>query len=187
LEAGLHWLVRWMEEHHGLAVDVRMEPGAEPESDQVRVLLFEVARELLFNVVKHAGVNRAEVQVHAVEHTSDVRMIVSDTGAGFAAEAQGGGGTRGGFGLVSIHERLGFLGGRLEVHSEPGRGTRAAVTLPRGGNAGPSGLETDVPLATHAHHAATPQLDVAGGTPASIRVLLADDHKILRDGLASLL
>ena len=58
-------------------------------------------------------------------------MTVSDTGAGFdPAAPPATPSERGGFGLMSIRERLGLLGGRVEIESAPGRGTRVVVTVP---------------------------------------------------------
>ena len=54
LAAALEWLGRHMQETCGLVVEVEADPQAEPESEDLRILLFEAARELLFNVVKHA-------------------------------------------------------------------------------------------------------------------------------------
>src|SRR5699024_2742125 len=50
LAAALEWLGRWMEEQHGLAVHLRAAADADPAADDLRVLLFQAARELLFNV-----------------------------------------------------------------------------------------------------------------------------------------
>jgi len=58
-------------------------------------------------------------------------MTVSDTGAGFNPAAPSAAPSeRGGFGLMSIRERLGLVGGRVEIESAPGRGTRVVVTVP---------------------------------------------------------
>ncbi|MHC5034038.1 MAG: sensor histidine kinase, partial [Planctomycetota bacterium] len=93
------------------------------------VLLFQTVRELLLNVVKHAAANAATVSVHAED--GEVRISVEDDGVGFDAAALGVHGHRTeGFGLFSIRERLDHLGGRLELQSEPGAGTRAVVTAP---------------------------------------------------------
>ena len=54
----LEWLSRQMQLTHGLLVDVQAEVQAEPEGEDIKVLLFQSVRELLFNVVKHAGGNR---------------------------------------------------------------------------------------------------------------------------------
>ena len=58
----LKWLAQWMHEKHGLTVDLDIEENVETTQD-VRALLFLAVRELLFNIVKHAGVNQAGVRL----------------------------------------------------------------------------------------------------------------------------
>jgi len=114
---------------HGLRVRVVDDKRPKPLHRDVLGLLFQGVRELLMNVVKHA--HSADATVTLERSGSEVRMTVSDTGAGFdpgappAAPSE-----RGGFGLMSIRERLGLVGGRVEIESAPGRGTRVVVTVP---------------------------------------------------------
>jgi signal transduction histidine kinase len=90
------------------------------------------ARELLFNIIKHAGATKARL---AIRRDSDTLQIdIKDDGAGFKPSERsyhGMGG--GGFGIFSIRERLRPLSGRLEVESAPGRGTRVRLVLPLSG------------------------------------------------------
>ena len=57
LAAAFEWLTRRMERDHGLVIALDADEAAEPERPEIRTLLFEATRELLFNVVKHSGVN----------------------------------------------------------------------------------------------------------------------------------
>ena len=59
----LEWVSRRNVEKHGLLVDVQAPPETEPRSEEIRFLLFDAIRELLFNVVKHAHTNRATVRL----------------------------------------------------------------------------------------------------------------------------
>ena len=105
-----------------------LDPQAEPKSEEIRILLFEAVRELLFNVVKHAGTGRAQVAMTATPNDG-VQMTVSDQGTGWAkADAKLDSATTSGFGLFSIRERLELLGGRLQVEAAPGRGTRVTIS-----------------------------------------------------------
>ncbi len=65
LIAALGWLSKDMGEKHGLEVALHTEPGAEPVSPRLASALFRSIRELLFNIVKHAGTDRAEIHVNA--------------------------------------------------------------------------------------------------------------------------
>jgi signal transduction histidine kinase len=131
LAAAIEWLGRHMEQTCGLNVEVDADPRSEPESEAVRILLFEAARELLFNVVKHAETTHAQVTLTAP--TGDqVCLAVSDQGTGCPATQLDSEQTAApGFGLFSIRERLELLGGRLTVDSAPGRGTRVTICAPR--------------------------------------------------------
>lgn len=130
LQGALEWLARHMHERCGLAVEVEADPQVEPESEDVRILLFESVRELLFNVVKHAGIRLARVAM--TRSSGDrLRLEVTDRGAGFDLEQVAARETTAaGFGLFSIRERLELLGGRLDVRSTPGEGTRVTIEVP---------------------------------------------------------
>jgi signal transduction histidine kinase len=105
-------------------------PPALTDADTA-LLIFEAVRELLFNVVKHAATKRARVELGAGPRPGVLRVTVSDEGRGFGSATGGRHGS--GFGLLSIRERLGYLGGALEVESSPGRGTRVILDVPCAG------------------------------------------------------
>jgi PAS domain S-box-containing protein len=129
LEAALRALTERFREQHGLAADFSDDGRPKPLADAVRVLLYQAARELLVNVVKHARAGRVRVEIGRREDT--VRVEVADDGAGFAhAEERIRSGGEGGFGLFSIRERLRHLGGACEVQSAAGQGTRVVLIAP---------------------------------------------------------
>ena len=121
------WVASEKRRKYGLevAVEVRGEPVV-PDLAH-RVLLYQSLCEVLFNVVKHAGVDRARLTTW--EDGGEVVFRVQDDGAGFDPVA---GGRPDGFGLSSIHERLRLVGGRFEVDSAPGAGTRVTLSAPSG-------------------------------------------------------
>ena len=120
----VHWLADRKREGHGLEVDVEA-PSCEVPDRNVRALLYQALRELLFNVVKHAGTGAATVR--ARRDGPDVVVVVEDDGDGF--DGDGAPSPGGGLGLFSVRERIERAGGRLDLESEPGRGTRATITL----------------------------------------------------------
>lgn len=126
----LRWLASWMQEKHGLQIEVDADAGDERINEAERVLLFQAVRELLLNVVKHAGVNRAKVQV--LNHEDDrLWIFVTDDGKGFDPSIlEKEEDFRGGMGLLNIAERLEFLGGQLKVDSAVGRGTCMTLWIP---------------------------------------------------------
>jgi signal transduction histidine kinase len=124
LVPGLEQLARWVEEKHRLHVTVEARTDVTPENQDAAVVLFNATRELLFNVVKHAGVSEARVVLS--EKNGQVQLTVEDQGAGFdpvLARDE----TKAGFGLLNIRERLRSIGGDIQFRSAPGQG--ACITL----------------------------------------------------------
>ncbi|GAB6197340.1 sensor histidine kinase [Lysobacter xanthus] len=125
LEPALRWLGRSIGESAGLAVTVDLEP-LPPLDGERQTLLFRVAQEALNNIAKHARAR--SVLVRLVERDGDLQLQVLDDGIGFdpAQRASGSG-------LSGMRERLRLFGGRLEVHSAPGNGTRLRAVVPAEG------------------------------------------------------
>lgn len=130
MKESLCWLADWMESKHGLHVTIDADEQAHPQADEIRTLLFQAVRELLFNTVKHAGVNEASVEFKRLDDKF-VQAVVRDQGAGFhpcgpAADSASGSG----FGLLAIRERIHYLGGSFQIRSQPGEGTCVTLTVP---------------------------------------------------------
>lgn len=135
LEEALRWLGGTMADRHGLDVEVLAEQGASDADETLSVLIFEAVRELLFNVAKHSGVRRARV-IMGREPDGRLRVTVEDEGAGFDAGEARPPGRPGGFGLFSIRERVGFLGGEVRILTAPGDGTRVHIVVPASSGTG---------------------------------------------------
>jgi PAS domain S-box-containing protein len=93
----------------------------------ISLCLFRVAQEALHNAMKYSGVRDFTVELTATDNT--VELVVSDEGAGFDVQKAG---TKGGLGLLSMHERVNLVHGTLSIDSVPGEGTRVQVTVPLG-------------------------------------------------------
>jgi PAS domain S-box-containing protein len=195
LVAGLRWLGGWMREKHGLSVRVSAGATADALEQELKVLLFQSVRELLFNVVKHAGVKRATVRISR-NSAGWLEILVSDKGRGFSPRpTRAGSKIRDGFGLFGIRERLTFFGGRMEMDSQRDQGCRVRLIAPPGETARPPSPAREASRRlrrTPAGRKSSSALRSPG--PAgrrrrrtTIRVLLADDHKVMRDGLATFL
>ncbi|MCE5326762.1 MAG: CHASE3 domain-containing protein [Planctomycetaceae bacterium] len=183
---GLEWLARWMAGKHGLFVELSLQRNASPAAEDVKVLLFEAVRELLFNAVKHSGTKSASVSLRRL-NGDRIHITVCDEGQGFDPKAIKPVGALGqGFGLFSIRERLSLVGGQFEIDSAPGKGSRFSITAPMGSPA----PATAPPATMRAVLQASGESLLASPTTtpgASIRVLLVDDHTVMRQGLALLL
>lgn len=178
LVPALEWLGRRMREQYGLRVEVTLDPAAVPGTEAVRILLFESASELLFNIVKHAKVEAAHIGITRLG--DQIELTISDKGRGFDPSQQPAEGSSS-FGLFSIRERLEFMGGKLTIESAPGLGTRCSIVMPIG--------KTEPMVELAAVAATMPEVaaprDVRGGDHSrKIRIILVDDHAIVRNGIA---
>jgi signal transduction histidine kinase len=88
--------------------------------------LLSIGREALSNIARHSKATRGSVRVQTADDL--VRLIISDNGVGFDPATPRGIGHQG---LVNMRARASSVGGRLEVESEPGAGTRIIVEAPR--------------------------------------------------------
>lgn len=129
LIGGLEWLARQTQKDHELTVHLTTDAGAEPAELDTRILLFQATRELLLNVVKHAQASCAWVELSQSDN-GRLHLVVADDGVGFNTADPPTSGSTSGFGLFSIRERLELIGGRLEVESAPGSGTRVTIEVP---------------------------------------------------------
>jgi PAS domain S-box-containing protein len=116
-------------------LDVTVHDDGEPKplSQEARSILYRATRELVINVAKHARTDSATIEIARADDKIVVR--VSDAGVGYEPASA----ARRGLGLVSVRERLSFIGGTAEVRSVPGDGTVAVLTAPL--------LKYDVPAA----------------------------------------
>ena len=130
LGAAFSWLANQMERIHDLHVELDLCEDYQLPSEDLRVLIFQLVRELLFNVVKHARVSHARISMCEVERQLVVR--IEDRGVGFdpASLPQDDNRDDAGFGLYSIRERLALFGGKVSIHSEQGVGTCVELVLP---------------------------------------------------------
>lgn len=202
-EFGLLQSVEWLASqmrHHG--VTVKIQPAAETVSlpEDQAILLFQSVRELLYNVLKHAHADEATVSMR-ITPNSELHVTVEDEGDGFdaaALELQSAGSAR--FGLFSLKERMATMGGRMSIESAVGRGT--SVTLitpywparPNGGsaeqwapNAASSSRSPSHESTTSPGHSAHKVQGSALHEKSRIRVMLVDDHAMVRQGLRSVL
>ena len=112
----------------GWDVDYEEALGEERLPTEMETTLFRVAQEALTNVRKHARASRAHVTLERSGET--VRLLVRDQGRGFRPGDtlnEGGPGER--VGLSGMRERISLLGGRFEIHSEPGSGTSVVAEV----------------------------------------------------------
>jgi PAS domain S-box-containing protein len=185
LPAALRWLGNWTQHKYKLDVRVVADQRADSARKDIRTLLFESVRELLFNAVKHAQTDRVTVEL-ARDGNDQLCITVSDQGIGFKPAELERRSKVGqvGWGLFSIRERLTLLGGCFEIESAPGRGTRVRLIAPL--------VESQRALDEPARSSVAPvdnkPASSNGGSPLdALRILIVDDHALVRNALRDIL
>ncbi len=123
LVAGLRSYCREVSQQH--KIHVSFTHGDVPSSIpmDISVCVYRIVQEGLRNVVKHSGADEAHVQL--LGGNDGLTLRIADGGTGFDPDETGNG-----LGLISIGERLRFVGGELHIHSGMSRGTRIDVRIP---------------------------------------------------------
>jgi len=129
-KSAIEWLSEQIQAQHDIAIHISNDLTTRPIDEEVQILMFRATRELLLNVVKHAGAKQVWIMIHNMGN--NIRITVKDDGSGFDTSGIGKVSKRaGGFGLLSIRERLNYLGGLFEIEAEKGQGTRVTIVAPR--------------------------------------------------------
>lgn len=133
LVPALEWQAREVSRRTGIKVKVIAANVSEALPDDLRTCVYRVVQEALHNVSRHSKAASAVVDVR---QTADSLLLsIEDDGGGFDPAV-----TRG-MGLLGMEERVKQLSGRLEIASQPGKGTAVRVTLPLVNDAAPHGVE----------------------------------------------
>lgn len=172
---GLMWLAEQMKQH-GLTVGMTLNVPAVELSEEHAILVFQSVRELLMNIVKHAGTTDATLTVDLAQEA--LVVTVQDRGRGFDPSAEPST-TEPHFGLFSIRERMEAVGGDLSLSSVPGEGTTARLSLvvqshPQT-NRSSSEAESVQPVSSD-----------RGIDTQPVRILMVDDHPMVRQGLRAI-
>ena len=123
LAAAVEHHVTKFSERSGIACRLSMNREEFELDDRLATTVFRIVQETLTNVARHAGASEVSVRIDEVE--DGIRLTIEDNGRGIADAKD-----KKTFGLLGMRERVAMLGGRLEIHSRPGKGTRIAGWLP---------------------------------------------------------
>ena len=128
LESALLWLVEGFGQRSGIQVKLEIPRPLARLPREVEIAAFRIVQECLTNVHRHSGSTKASIYVDRDE--KELRVQVHDAGKGIALDPKLPGGHRAGVGIQGMRERVSQLGGRLEMHSEFGKGTVVTAVLP---------------------------------------------------------
>ena len=128
LAATLQWYTREFEKRSRIQTSLMVQKDRQRLPPEYETVLFRITQEALNNVAKHAEATEASVTLEA---TSDqVTITVSDNGRGFDPDQMLRRDVPPGWGLLGVQERAYLLGGKCEIDSKPGGGTRIRVSVP---------------------------------------------------------
>ena len=128
LEAAIEWAGEKISQDFGIEFKFSDDGMIKPLSADTKTLLFRCVRELMSNTAKHAKAKRMTVSLKRTQN--QFAVVVEDNGLGFDTSLPERQQDLVGFGLLSVREHLGAVGGSHEFHSEPGRGTRITLSVP---------------------------------------------------------
>jgi len=127
LEQTLDWLCENMQEQFGVPMTLTGTGCPRDLPQDVTVVIFQAARELLMNVGKHAEAASVTLRLDCPEEC--LTLSVTDDGKGFDPDTIRPGREMTGLGLFHLCERMDLLGGEVHIDSTPGEGTRINLSL----------------------------------------------------------
>lgn len=180
----LHKTISWVVDRvqrRGLTVTVHAEEEPMLLDREVLTVTHQAIHELLINVLKHAQTDQATLALRRVQES--LEAVVMDQGMGFDVQRRRTGSEQGGFGLSNIRERVELVGGRLEISSRIGEGTCSKIIMPL------KGATTAIDPEHPAGSASTggPRLRQPKDAGSISRIVLVDDHQLVREGLRSII
>lgn len=129
LIAAFEWKLEQIEKKHKIRTVIFGKNQILHIKKEYNIFLFRTVNELITNIIKHAKADLIELKINEADGLYTI--IVSDNGVGFKKKQNRNASTKGGFGLVSIAERMESLNGHFEIKSELGKGTQAKLIFPR--------------------------------------------------------
>jgi len=128
-EAAVEELAEQFSNERNLKFSFKNSDEPKPLTEEAKILLYRSIRELLVNITKHADAKTVSVSLTTLN--GDIEIIIKDNGKGFDTSKLDGKSSKSrGFGLFSIRERLTHIGGRFDIESRKGRGTKVTLLSP---------------------------------------------------------
>jgi signal transduction histidine kinase len=126
LVPAIEWQARDFSRRAGVPVHVQVDGELEALAEAQRTCVYRVVQEALTNCARHAHARSIRISLHGRDGL--LSLVVQDDGVGFGPRDSRGKG----LGLIGMEERVGELGGRIEIVSQPHKGTLVRVELPAG-------------------------------------------------------
>ena len=118
------------QEEKGIVVSFKTRGALEEIKPVISLTVFRIVQEAINNVSKHANAKNVIVNLEFMD--KDLKLYVFDDGKGFNVESLkiSNSDMNSGFGLFSMKERVELLGGKFEINSQIGKGTRISISIP---------------------------------------------------------
>ena len=126
------WKLEQIEEKHGIKTIISGENQQIDIQKEFRIFIYRIVCELFANVIKHANAKSIELEIY--KEKKMYYIIVREDGVGFKKNLNNKVTAKGGFGLMSITERIDSIKGSFEIVSILGKGTQAKIVIPFGEN-----------------------------------------------------
>jgi signal transduction histidine kinase len=109
----------------GLTVEYEWHGPEDRLPENTEIMLYRITQELVHNVIKHAQATHLLVQINRFEN--EISIVAEDDGIGFDASVSK---LEQGLGLKSLHSRVEYLDGILDIDSQSGAGTTISIQVP---------------------------------------------------------
>lgn len=137
LVPALRWQAREVSKRTAMEVSVADENVPDDLPDEFKTCVYRVVQEALHNCSRHSQATSVRIRVEQTPKA--LSLSIQDDGCGFDVTR-----TKG-LGLLGMEERVSRLGGKYEIHSAPGKGTKLDIELPshENGNEAHGSIETN--------------------------------------------
>jgi signal transduction histidine kinase len=134
LVAALRWHVDRQAQMSGIRMTLSSDPALARLPAEIETTCFRVVQEAVSNAMRHSHATRLDIALRP--EGQGIGLFVRDKGRGFhVAEARSRALAGTSLGLLGMEERVDLVGGRLEVLSDPGKGTEVQAYIPLPGRA----------------------------------------------------
>jgi CheY-like chemotaxis protein len=186
LPSAVEWFTQGFENRTGIHVSVDIPSSLVRLAPDAEVTLFRIVQESLANVHRYSG--SATAYVRARSEAGEIRLEIGDYGKGMSDESKMSNRASVaplGVGIQGMKERLRQLSGTLEIISRPGKGTLVTAILPICSQ--PRDVTDSCQGSDIRENQLVPTERVAESNGWRKRILIADDHDVLRRGIRTML
>jgi two-component system, NarL family, sensor kinase len=186
LSSAVKWYLAGFTSRTGIQMETDIPSDIQRLSPDAEVAIFRVLQESLTNVHRYAESPKAVVRMDVT--ADQIKLEIQDFGKGVQSSrssSPNGSVARLGVGIQGMTERMRQLGGKLEMTSSPNKGTLVSATIPLSSSAAIPAQSSTFLVSSPSN--STPDLAGPAANTLRKRILIADDHEMLRRGMRNTL